>query len=138
MLGLAWTIFGGRQFLLGATPLGQIVAVAGALVLTAVTTDVHARIRDRAVCNGRIEANNVAWQERELQAKAAYDQARAKRDQDIDAALEKRVTEKAGSIQQLAERLALQVKVHEATAPTCRVSPGLIDRRDRLLGRAKK
>src|SRR4051812_13385225 len=70
--GAAWTIFGGRQLLVGlfkffATPLGHVVAVAGALVLTAVASDVHARIRDHAVCNQRVGALNSAWQQRELE-----------------------------------------------------------------------
>jgi predicted Holliday junction resolvase-like endonuclease len=141
----AWAIFGGRQMVVGifkflTTPLGQVVAVAAALLVTAVATDVHARIRDRAVCNQRVDALNGAWQERELQAKATYDQARSTRDQSITEAVEKRAAAQTNSIQEIADRLGLQVKAYEASTPhnpACRVTPRLVDQRKRMLDRKK-
>lgn len=146
LTSVAMAVFGGRQIIVGiikflSTPLGQIVAVIGALVLTAVVTDAHARIRDHRVCNARVERLNGEWQQRELQAKAAYDQARNARDQQVGNAVKLMVAGEIKNLSELNDRLQLQVKAHEASTPAtpqCRVSPGLVDRRNRMLGDRKK
>jgi|GEM_PF-6315553 len=144
---LATAIFSGRQIVTGlisffSTPLGQVVAIAGALVMTAIGTDVHARVRDHAVCEQRITLNNSAWQKRERDAAAAYEDSRVTRDREIGdqvrAGVDRQLLDQKARVAALDGEVAKYAKEHPNASPACRVSDDLVRRRDGLLGRSKK